>query len=292
MGLGRYILKAASLAAGPAGWPPPLPPLAECDSGVAQRLLTLELRGGQTTATIYWPTGAPQGVAILLHAGGADRRSVWPWAKALGGVGLVSLAPDLDGHGSNTRPYTTVTRAAEVALAAVEAARSLDAPPFTILLGGSLGGVVALRAAELCATPTTLGSAPGIDALALLATPYASPFWQMLSPHLFRSAWEGQQIVGQPIRRDGPRPRFAALRDSLAREGLLESARAISSRPLLLVHGQYDPFAPPRHGEAYRHAHGSASLTVVPSAHAGALYGDEAVAQTAKWLAAQFPTLQ
>ncbi|MFN8482052.1 MAG: alpha/beta hydrolase [Anaerolineae bacterium] len=285
MGLGRYILTAARLAAKPAGWPPPLPPLTPCDSDVAPQTVTLPLNGGQTDATLSLPSSEARGVVVLLHAGGADREGAWPWARALRDIGVAGLAPDLDGHGSNTRPFTSVSRAAEVALAALDALDALDLPGPTALLGGSLGGVVALRAAEMhIGASRAPQSGRSLVALALLATPYTSPVWQMLSPNLLRSAWEGQLIVGRPVRREGPRPRLAALRDSLAHENLLDSVRAVASRPLLLVCGQYDPFAPPSQGAAYRRVHGSATLQVVPAAHAGALYGDAAVASAAGWL--------
>ncbi|MFN8498114.1 MAG: alpha/beta fold hydrolase [Anaerolineae bacterium] len=285
MGFGRYILKAARLAAKPAGWPPPLPPLEQGDADAASQIVTLSLSAGETSATLYHPSSAARGVVVLLHAGGADRACVWPWARALRDIGFACLAPDLDGHGSNTRPYTSVSCAAEVALAALDAADGLGLPAPTAMLGGSLGGVVALRAAALRAeVAAAVDSQRTIGALTLLATPYTSPFWQMLSPNLLRSAWEGQGIVGRPVRRDGPRPRFAAFRDSLAHESLLENARAVAPRPLLLVCGRYDPFAPPQQGAAYRRVHGSATLQVVLAAHAGALYGAEAVAAAATWL--------
>ncbi len=288
MGLGQYILKAASVVAGPAGWPPPLPPLIELDANVASETITLSLSDGQTEATVYRPTGVPSGVIILLHAGGADRHCIWSWAQPLYNAHFACIAPDLDGHGSNTRPFTSVSRAAEVALAALDAVPSLGLPSSAAIMGGSLGGVVALRAAEMRAAKAR-GDAlqPNIDCLALLATPYTSPFWQMLSPHVLRSAWEGQHIVGTGVRRAGPRPRFAAFRDSLAQENLLQSARAVATRPMLLVCGQYDPFAPPWQGRAYQRAHGNATLHVVPTAHAGALYGSAALTTAAEWLVTQ-----
>ncbi len=283
MGLGRYILKAASAVAGPAGWPPPLPPPNQADADVASESLTLELDGGRTQATVWRPTRPMSGAIVLLHAGGADCRCVWPWAEPLRGAGFACIAPDLDGHGSNTRPFTSVTRAAEVALAALDALPALGLPASAALVGGSLGGVVALRAAEMHSRAVDDSRRASIDGLVLLATPYTSPFWQMLSPHVLRSAWEGQLILGSPVRRAGPRPRFAALRDSLARENLLQSARAVAPHPLLLVCGQYDPFAPPWQGQAYQRAHGHAELRVVPAAHAGALYGAEAIAEVTAW---------
>ena len=44
-----------------------------------------------------------------------------------------------------------------------------------------------------------------------------------------------------------------------------------------------DPFAPPWQGQAYQRAHGHAELRVVPAAHAGALYGAEAIAEVTAW---------
>ena len=288
MGLGQYILTTARVVAGPAGWPPPLPPLTHGDGSAASQTITLPLTDGQTEATVYLPMGVPSGVIIALHAGGADRRCTWPWVEPLRDAGFACIAPDLDGHGGNTRPFTSVTRAAEVALAALDAVPSLGLPSSVALMGGSLGGVIALRAAEIRATATDApcGQA-GVSALVLLATPYTSPFWQMLNPHVLRSAWEGQQIVGTAVRRAGPRPRFAALRDSLARENLLQSTHAVAGRPMLLVCGQYDPFAPPWQGRAYQQAHGDAALRVVPAAHAGALYGGAAIMEATAWLAQQ-----
>lgn len=304
MGLTQYALWLARHIAGPAGWPAPISLPPPPDAGSAewrQDRYTLALAGGSTTATLYTPP-ASQGVVILLHGGGATQAAAWPWANALLAAGLAALTLDLDGHGSNNRSYTTPTAAAEAALAAVKLLQDLGLAERVGLLGASLGGVVALKAMECLRQPLSpewergaqlVGGGGGegkIHALALLATPHAATLRQLLTPHMLRAIWEGQCLPGAVIRRATPRGRLALFRDALAGEKLLDAAFGLASRPLLLVYGAYDPFAPLSQGQALQRAHGHAELWSVQASHAGTVYDKASLQRMALWFRSALDT--
>lgn len=281
MGLTTYALALARRMAGPAGWPPPMtiaPPPARGPIDLRREEVDLALPGGGTAATLWTPKES-QGAVVLFHGGAVTRDATWPWAAALARHGLASLAPDLDGHGDNTRPYTTIYAAGDALPAArgVLAARGLGEE--VGILGASLGGVIALRAAIADLSPPT--------AVALLATPHTSTFGQLLTPNTLRALWDGQALPGVAVRRVAPRGRASLFGDTLAGEGILDAAHALAPCPLLLVHGQYDPYAPPRQGEALARAHGDAEVWAVASSHASAMYDSVTLDRVAGWLASR-----
>ena len=280
MGLTTYALRVARRVAGPAGWPPPTtiasPPISSLVD-VCREDLGLSLPGGETTATLWAPTN-PHAAIILFHGGAVGRDTTWPWATALASYGVASLAPDLDGHGSSTRPYTTIGAAGDVLPVARAALAARGLGERVGILAASLGGVIALRAAA--AAP----SRPA--AIALLATPHRSTFGQLLTLNTLRALWDGQALPGVAVRRAPPRPRGSLFADTLAGEGVLEAAHALAGCPLLLVHGQYDPYAPPRQGEALARAHGNGEVWPVAASHAGAMYDAATLDKVAAWLAA------
>ncbi len=279
MGLTAYALRVARTVAGPAGWPPPTaiaPPPLTGTLGLRREDMGLSLPGGETTATLWMPTD-PQAVIILIHGGAVTRDTTWPWAAALARHGLASLAPDLDGHGSNSRPYTTIGTAGDVLLAAGDALAARRMGTRVGVLAASLGGVIALRAAAMATPPPA--------AVALLAAPHRSTFGQLLTPNTLRALWDGQALPGVPVRRATPRGRGSLFTDTLAGEGVLGAAHALADRPLLLVHGQYDPYAPPSQGAALARAHGSAVLWSIAACHAGAMYDPATLDRVAIWLA-------
>src|SRR5439155_13795380 len=63
--------------------------------------------------------------------------------------GWTTLAPDLRGHGERAGPDLGTTRMADYAEDVVAATRALPRPP--VLLGWSMGGLVAMMAALVCA---------------------------------------------------------------------------------------------------------------------------------------------
>jgi pimeloyl-ACP methyl ester carboxylesterase len=108
---------------------------------------------------------------ILVH-GAANSARVWTfWQDELARRGWSSHAIDLRGHGASGAVDLGATRMADYAADVVALARTLRHPP--ILLGWSMGGLVAMMAAAACEAPACVGVAPStpsrtLDPTALL----------------------------------------------------------------------------------------------------------------------------
>ena len=122
--------------------------------------------------------GGQPGRAIVLVHGAANSAGVWQfWQAALAGHGWTTHAVDLRGHGADATDLSAVSMhdyAADVA----EFARSLDAPP--VVMGWSMGGLVAMMAARAGIAAACVGLAPSaparsVDAAAALRTGVFGP---------------------------------------------------------------------------------------------------------------------
>jgi pimeloyl-ACP methyl ester carboxylesterase len=95
---------------------------------------------------------------ILVH-GAANSARVWTfWQAELARRGWSSHAIDLRGHGTGAPTELGTTRMADYADDVVALARALRQPP--ILIGWSMGGLVALMAAAACRARACVGLAP------------------------------------------------------------------------------------------------------------------------------------
>jgi len=95
---------------------------------------------------------------ILVH-GAANSARVWTfWQAELARRGWSSHAIDLRGHGASAPAELGTTRMADYADDVVALARSLRQPP--ILVGWSMGGLVAMMAAAACRARACVGLAP------------------------------------------------------------------------------------------------------------------------------------
>ena len=99
---------------------------------------------------------------ILVH-GAANSARVWTfWQNELAHRGWPSHALDLAGHGHSVAADVGVMRMADYADDVVTLARTLRRPP--ILLGWSMGGLVAMIAAPACGARACVGLAPSTPA--------------------------------------------------------------------------------------------------------------------------------
>ena len=115
----------------------------------------------------------PRGTALLFHGLAGTPFEVAPVARALAEAGLVPHTPPLPGHGQGPDAYLAATFSQWRAFARAEYRRLSAAGP--VLLGGySLGGILALDAAEAAAKD---GLAPPVGLL-LLATPLTFRSWR------------------------------------------------------------------------------------------------------------------
>ena len=102
---------------------------------------------------------------ILVH-GAANSARVWAfWQEELVRRGWSSHAIDLRGHGASAPAELGTTRMADYADDVVALARALREPP--VLLGWSMGGLVALMAAAACRAAACVGLAPSAPARTL-----------------------------------------------------------------------------------------------------------------------------
>ncbi len=106
--------------------------------------------------------------AILVH-GAANSRRVWTfWQEELARRGWSSHAIDLRGHGASATADLGTARMADYAADVVAFARTLMRPP--VLVGWSMGGLVAMMAAAACNAQACVGLAPSTPARAFDAS--------------------------------------------------------------------------------------------------------------------------
>lgn len=113
-------------------------------------------------ATILEPRGGARGVAILFHGLSADRRIMESLGDYLTSEdGLRSYLFDLPGHGDNTDAFSfpRVDDCARIVLGSLIRSREID-PQRTILIGHSMGGALAIRAADREPVAGTIALSP------------------------------------------------------------------------------------------------------------------------------------
>jgi pimeloyl-ACP methyl ester carboxylesterase len=99
---------------------------------------------------------------VLIH-GAANSAGVWRyWRRALGALGATTLAVDLRGHGAGAPANLARTSMADYADDVKRAIGSLPQPP--ILLGWSMGGLVAMMVAADRHAAACIGLAPSAPA--------------------------------------------------------------------------------------------------------------------------------
>jgi pimeloyl-ACP methyl ester carboxylesterase len=99
---------------------------------------------------------------ILIH-GAANSARVWRfWQEELAARGWSSYALDLRGHGEGEAIDLSETRMADYADDVIALARELRRAP--VLVGWSMGGLVAMMAAQACDARACVGLAPSTPA--------------------------------------------------------------------------------------------------------------------------------
>ncbi len=113
----------------------------------------------------------PRPPVVLIH-GAANSALVWTfWSEALTATGWPVHALNLRGHGDGSPADLAVTRMADYALDVVAFVRSLGTPA-PVLVGWSMGGLVAMMAAADVSATACIGLAPSAPARAVdLARP-------------------------------------------------------------------------------------------------------------------------
>jgi pimeloyl-ACP methyl ester carboxylesterase len=107
------------------------------------------------------PASVARPAVVLVH-GAANSASVWTfWREALERRGFAVRAPDLRGHGARADVDLSRTGMADYATDVVAAARGLPRP---VLVGWSMGGLVAMMAASALRAVGCVGLAPSTPA--------------------------------------------------------------------------------------------------------------------------------
>jgi pimeloyl-ACP methyl ester carboxylesterase len=104
---------------------------------------------------------APAGSVIILHGLAANRRVMSYLGEDFAGHGFNTFLFDLSGHGDNTDAFSfaSVENCAAAAVSALMRRDSLDAKR-TILLGHSMGGMIAIRMADKIPIAATVVISP------------------------------------------------------------------------------------------------------------------------------------
>jgi pimeloyl-ACP methyl ester carboxylesterase len=113
-------------------------------------------------ATILEPIGHPRGAAIVFHGLAADRRIMGPIGRYLSSEeNLRVYLFDLSGHGDNTDAFSfaSADACARLTLESLIRSGQID-PKRTILMGHSMGGAIAIRAADRSPVAGTIALSP------------------------------------------------------------------------------------------------------------------------------------
>lgn len=140
--------------------------------GEASAAEALQADDGVRLHVRHWACTAPRGIAVLVHGLGEHQGRHARVAEQLNAAGYAVLAHDQRGHGRSEgargdlpQPDALLADLARV----IDAARGLVPGPL-LLVGHSLGGLVAARFAAAALDPTPPVWSRGIDAL-LLSSP-------------------------------------------------------------------------------------------------------------------------
>ena len=107
-------------------------------------------------------TAGGRSPVVLVH-GAANSAAVWTfWQKELARRGWSSYAVDLRGHGGSVDADLSRTSMGNYAADVIACARELGRP--LLLIGWSMGGLVAMMAAEAVRAQGCVGLAPSIPA--------------------------------------------------------------------------------------------------------------------------------
>ena len=220
----------------------------------------------------------PDELAIVVAHGftGSWRRpAVRRVASLLSATGGV-LSFDFRGHGRSEGNSTVGDREVHDLQAAVGWASDLGYGRVATL-GFSMGAAVAIRHAGL------LG---GIDAVAAVSGP--SRWYYRGTPPMRRAHWVIERPLGRLVGRVALRTRISPVGWDPRPEPPNEVAGRISPIPLLVVHGDSDPYFPVEHAKKlYAAANEPKYLWIEPDfGHAENAASDELIGRIGSWLAA------
>ena len=198
-----------------------------------------------------WSDGSPRFVALLAHGYGEHAGRYQHVAEHLVGHGAAVYAPDHQGHGKSEGDRVLVHSIDDLvsdlhAVAARAKAQHPGKP--TVLIGHSMGGIIAARYAQLhggdlaalVLSGPAIGGNPAIQSL-LAMDPI--PDVPIDPSTLSRDPAVGRDYAEDPLVWHGPfrKPTLAALFDAIE---AIAAGPKLGALPTLWIHGSDDQLAP------------------------------------------------
>ncbi|MET9372565.1 alpha/beta fold hydrolase [Streptomyces sp. NPDC002992] len=241
---------------------------------------TLRTDDGVRIEAVYEPctAGVTETVIVLAHGftGSADRPAVRRAAKTLARHAAV-VTFSFRGHGRSGGRSTVGDREVLDLTAAVRWARKLGHTRVATV-GFSMGGSVVLRHAAL-----ERGTGGHTDAVAAVSAP--ARWYYRGTPSMRRVHWVITRPMGRLVGRYGLRTRIHDQDWDPVPLSPVEAVPLIAPTPLLIVHGDRDPYFPVDHPRMLAAAAGDGELWLERGmGHAENAAGDELLARLGDWL--------
>jgi alpha-beta hydrolase superfamily lysophospholipase len=225
-----------------------------------------ELQGRRGRIVVHrWSSTAPRFVALVAHGYGEHAVRYAHVAERLAAEGAIVFAPDFQGHGhsdGDRAHFESVDDLVDELASVYEASRNARAGMPVVLIGHSLGGLIATRfvqreqpdLAALVLSGPVVGGNPQVEALLGMDPMPEVPIDPSI---LSRDPAIGQAYAGDELVYHGGFHRetleaiFAAVRTVATGPGF-------GALPTLWIHGEGDVLAPlDATGEAMKHLRGS-----------------------------------
>lgn len=255
---------------------------------VRSRRVMLRTRDGVPIEAAYDPGPGPSGGPVIVVAHGFTGDLERPHVRRAAGVFAQRAAVvtfSFRGHGRSGGRSTVGDREVLDLVAAVEWARSLGHEQ-VVTVGFSMGGSVVLRHAALHGGRTEARS----DAVVAVSAP-ARWYYRGTAP-MRRLHWLVTRPAGRIVGRIGLRTRIHPHEWDPVPLSPVESVPLIAPTPLLIVHGDRDPYFPLDHPRMLASAApGGAELWLEPGmGHAEHAADDGLLARIGGWATASWTT--
>jgi pimeloyl-ACP methyl ester carboxylesterase len=243
----------------------------------APTTVTLRTGDGVRLAAVYWAGDDRTIGCVVAHGftGSSRNAHVRRICRGLADRGAGVFAPDFRGHGRSAGRGTAGADEIHDIAASVEWLR-LQGYEFVAILGWSMGGTAVLRHAGL-----------GGDADAVVSVSAPGVWYERGTRPMRLVHWMFESRTGRTATRVLRRTRLSSTGWDPVPEAPVDVAGAIAPRPLLIVHGDADPYFPMRHVDALAAAAPSAQVWVEPSmGHAEVATTEALIERIADWVIA------
>jgi alpha-beta hydrolase superfamily lysophospholipase len=252
---------------------------------------TTEIDGARGRIAVHvWPAATPRCVLLLAHGYGEHAGRYRHVAEAIAADGGAVYAPDHHGHGRSEGERALVSIDDAVADLHVVAERARREHPDlpVVLLGHSMGGIIAARYAQLHAdelaglvlSGPAIGGNPDIEALLTMDPIPDVPIDPAV---LSRDAAVGEAYANDPLVYHGPFKK-ATLESFVDAITAIAEGPVLDGLPVLWVHGSDDALAPLAHatdavralagGRAEEHVYPDARHEVLNETNRDEVIGD------------------